>query len=281
MTYRKLYREIVSKLERSGCESPAFDAGCLLEHFTGVSRGILPVRGDEKLDADICRTVLDATEQRATGRPLQYIIGTWGFMSLTIQVGEGVLIPRPETELLCEKTAELLTGVNNPRVLDLCAGSGCVGLGIASLCTDASVTAVELSEQAQFFLKKNIECYPDLNVKAFKADVLKDAPMFDDKYYNAIAANPPYIKNSDIPHLMCEVRHEPVMALDGGDGFIFYRAIIRNWLRKLVPGGICAVEVGLGQAAEVADMFKNAGLYNVEIFRDIAGIERVVTGCVK
>ncbi len=281
MTYRKLYNKIVAQLERSGCESPAFDAGCLLEHFTGVSRGTLPIRGDENLGADIYHTVLDATEQRATGRPLQYIIGTWGFMSLTLNVGEGVLIPRAETELLCEKTAELLKGVSSPRVLDLCAGSGCVGLGIASLCGDALVTAVELSDQAYVFLKKNIKRYSDLNVKAFRANVLKDSSMFEDKHYDAIAANPPYIKQSDIPHLMREVRHEPVMALDGDDGFIFYRAIINNWLRKLAPGGICAVEVGLGQAAEVADMFKNAGLYNVDIFRDIAGIKRVVTGRVK
>lgn len=281
MTYRKLYREIVAKLEMSGCQSPAFDAGCLLEHFTGVSRGTLPIRGDEKLDAKTLNNILDAAEQRASGRPLQYIIGTWGFMSLNLKVGEGVLIPRAETELLCERTAEQLKEVSNPCVLDLCAGSGCVGLGIASLCTDASVTAVEISEQAQFFLKKNIKRYPELNVKAICADVLKDSSMFEDKHYDAIAANPPYINQSDIPYLMREVRHEPVMALDGGDGFIFYRAIVHNWLGKLASGGICAVEVGLGQAAEVADMFKNAGLYNVEIFCDVAGIERVVTGRVK
>lgn len=240
----------------------------------------MPIYGDRAVSDDALKAVMSAARQRAFGRPLQYIIGTWDFLSLTLEVGEGVLIPRPETELLCKKAADILSGIGNPRILDLCAGSGCVGLGIASLCGQVSVTAVELSPPAFEYLKRNISRYPEYKVQPVLADVLKDADLFDGMY-DAIVANPPYIPSSDIPGLMREVRHEPVEALDGGDGFKFYRAIIKDWLKKIVPGGFCAVEVGLGQAASVAKMFADEGLQKAEIFDDTSGIPRVVTATVR
>ncbi|HCA30448.1 MAG TPA: peptide chain release factor N(5)-glutamine methyltransferase [Ruminococcaceae bacterium] len=277
MTNCELYKKVVSILESSDCHSPSFDAGCLFFHITGIQRGMLPFEGSKTAPPEMCSKLLDSARQRAEGRPLQYILGTWDFLSLTLEVGEGVLIPRADTELLCETAADRLSGIDRPKVLDLCAGSGCVGLGLASLCPDADVTAVELSDEALYYLERNCARYPKLHVTPVKANVLLDADGFQE-CYDAILSNPPYIPADEIPSLMQEVQHEPVMALDGGDGLVFYRAIIRSWLPKLVSGGICAVEVGMGQAKDVAAMFSKAGLINIEMFRDLGGIERVVIG---
>jgi release factor glutamine methyltransferase len=287
MTYRELYTKIKEILKRGGCDSPAFDAGCLLSHFSGITKGLLPLKGEEKAPEDLAEAIIAAAEQRALGRPLQYILGSWDFLSLTLEVGEGVLIPRPDTELLCETAAKLLStfdstfhGIEKPVVLDLCAGSGCVGLGVASLVPDVKVIAVELSEQAFKYLRHNCERYPEYDIKAIQADVLSDSEKFGSGF-SAIVSNPPYIPSDQLPQLMREVRHEPEMALDGGDGLVFYRSIVKDWIPKLVDGGFCAVEVGVGQAPVVAEMFLKVGLCGVEIFKDLNGIERVVIGKVQ
>jgi len=284
MTYRELYNKVTEILIDAGCGSPEFDAGCLLSHFTGVTKGMLPVKGGEPAPDGISEAAIDAAWQRAGGRPLQYIIGNWDFLSLTLEVGEGVLIPRPDTELLCEAAAKYLTDFipsayegEKPRVLDLCAGSGCVSLGIASLVPGIRVVAVELSEQAFGYLRRNCLRYPRFDVTPVMADVLADYDKFESGCA-AILSNPPYIPSEQIPCLMREVLHEPRMALDAGDGLMFYRAILKHWAPKLVKGGICAVEVGQGQAPTVAKMFKSAGLGGVEVLKDLNGIERVVLG---
>lgn len=277
MTYLELYRRAEKIIERAGCGSPAFDAGCLLGDITGIERGMLPIKGGETAPAALCEKMLDAARQRAAGKPLQYILGRWDFLSLTLEVGEGVLIPRPDTEVLCQTAAGLLKGKRSPKVVDLCAGSGCVGLGVASLLPDVEVTAVELSERAMDYLVRNCARYPMFKVNPVQADVLKPDDRFD-REYDAVLANPPYIPTEELPSLMREVKHEPEMALDGGDGLIFYRAIAKIWIPKLVEGGICAVEVGIGQAEEVAVLFRDAGLRDIQKIRDLGGIERVVAG---
>lgn len=261
-------------LAAAGCEDAAFDARCLLEDLGGLPRG---QAADDTLLTAQQETLLDnALAQRAAGRPLQYILGEWEFLTLTLRVGEGVLIPRPDTELLCEAAAERLKGIPHPRVLDLCAGSGCVGLGVASLAPDAAVTAVELSDAALGYLEQNAARYPAFDVTVKQADVLTDYTVFDDGY-DAILSNPPYIPTADLATLQREVQHEPRMALDGtADGLAFYRVIAEHWCGKLAENGFCAVEVGIGQAADVAALFAAAGLANTEILRDLGGVERVV-----
>lgn len=276
------YAELKNKLEKAGCDSPAFDAMCLLEDLGGVPHGRLSGWLDCGLAPEQLVRLREAGEQRAAGRPLQYILGEWGFLSLTLAVGEGVLIPRPDTELLCEAAAEWLKGMEGSapaRVLDLCAGSGCVGLGLASLFPGVEVTAVELLETALDYLNKNIARYPEYQVRAVRADVLRDGGQFSGDY-QAILSNPPYIPREELPGLMREVQHEPLMALDGGtgDGLLFYRAIARDWLGKLLPGGFCAVEVGIGQAETVAALWEESGLCDVEIRPDLGGVPRVVIG---
>lgn len=263
-----------ARLTEAGCEDAGFDARCLLEDLGGLPRG--RGAGDTPL-TDAQETVLEnALAQRAAGRPLQYILGEWEFLALTLKVGEGVLIPRPDTELLCETAANHLRGKTAPRVLDLCAGTGCVGLGVASLVPGAVVTEVELSDAALGYLRQNVAAYPSYDVTVLQADVLADFDAFAGPY-DAILSNPPYIPTGDLDGLQREVQHEPRMALDGTeDGLLFYRTIAEHWCEKMAPGGFCAVEVGVGQAADVAALFTAYGLENTEIWPDLAGIDRVV-----
>ncbi len=274
VTRRAWLTDATATLTAADCEDAAFDARCLLEDLGSLPRG--QAADDTPLTAEQ-ETMLDnALAQRVAGRPLQYILGEWEFLTLTLKVGEGVLIPRPDTELLCEAAAERLKGVPHPRVLDLCAGSGCVGLGVASLKPDATVTAVELSDAALGYLRQNAARYPDYDVTVKQADVLTDYTAFEGDY-DAILSNPPYIPTADLATLQREVQHEPRMALDGtADGLAFYRVIAEHWCENLAENGFCAVEVGIGQAADVAALFTAAGLANTEILRDLGGVERVV-----
>lgn len=263
-----------ARLTEAGCEDAAFDARCLLEDFGGLPRG--HAADDTPLTPEQEVVLATALTQRTEGRPLQYILGEWEFLTLTLKVGEGVLIPRPDTELLCEVAAEQLRGKSAPRVLDLCAGSGCVGLGVASLHPDAVVTEVELSDAALGYLKENVLRYPDYAVTIRQANVLTDFDAFDG-LYDAILSNPPYIPTADLPTLQKEVQREPQMALDGdADGLKFYRTIAEHWCDKLSPDGFVAVEVGIGQAEDVAALFAAQGLENTGIYPDLAGIPRVV-----
>ena len=263
-----------ARLAEAGCEDAGFDARCLLEDFGGMPRG--HAADDTPLTDEQMAALDNALAQRAAGRPLQYILGEWEFLTLILKVGEGVLIPRPDTELLCEVAARQLRGKAAPRVLDLCAGSGCVGLGVASLHPDALVTEVELSDAALSYLKQNVLRYPDYAVTVRQADVLADFDAFDGPY-DAILSNPPYIPTADLPSLQKEVQHEPQMALDGdADGLTFYRTIAEHWCEKLSDDGFVAVEVGIGQAADVAALFAAQGLENTEVFTDLGGVDRVV-----
>ncbi len=276
MKVYELNDKVFQRLLEGGCDSPSFDACCLLEDVGGLGRGNVQRFAEREVSDEVSKRVLEAAERRAAGEPLQYLLGTWDFLNLTLAVGEGVLIPRPETELLCELVAQKLRNVPSPHVLDLCAGSGCVGLGIASLYPAVSVTALEKSEQAFSFLTQNIKRYPSLSVIAEKADVLCDAPRYT-QTVDAIVSNPPYIPTLHLPSLQREVQKEPAMALDGGaDGLDFYRVIASQWCTKLRSGGFVAVEIGIGQAEAVSALFAEAGLINVQVFSDFAGIERII-----
>lgn len=276
VTRREWLKEATARLTEVGCEDAGFDARCLLEDLGGLPRGHRA--DDTPLATDQLTALTAALTQRAEGRPLQYILGQWEFLTLTLQVGEGVLIPRPDTEVLCLTAAEKLAGKTAPRVLDLCAGTGCVGLGVASLCPDAQVTEVELSTDALRYLHENVSRHPEYAVTVRQADVLTDYDGFDGPY-DAILSNPPYIPTADLDGLQREVQSEPKMALDGSeDGLLFYRTIAEHWCEKLAPGGICAVEIGIGQEADVMALFTAAGLKNVGFVPDLSGIPRVVFG---
>ena len=275
-TVRELLKITEELLKEGGCDSPSFDALCLLEDIGGVGRGNVPSAATTVLDEVCCQRVLDAAKRRAAGEPLQYLLGSWDFLTLTLEVGEGVLVPRPETELLCEVAAERLRTVKAPVVLDLCAGSGCVGLGVASLCPSSTVTCVEKSPQAFRYLQNNVKRYPMYAVTPLVGDVLHDHQTFNTQV-DALLSNPPYIPQKDLKTLQREVQHEPAMALDGGeDGLVFYRVIANEWAKHVRSGGFIAVEIGIGQAEEVARLFAEAGLINIRVYKDFSEIDRVI-----
>lgn len=278
MTILELQNQIVAILEAGGCETPAFDAICLLEDLGQVGRGRVPALYEQSISPSLENIVLNAAKRRASGEPLQYLLGTWDFLDLTLEVGEGVLIPRPETELLCQLTAECLQDLPHKNVYDLCAGSGCVALGVASFCPSAKITAVELSKEAFTYLKRNVARYPAHQIRAVQANVLTEYNRFPEPI-DAIVSNPPYIPTNDLDGLQREVQHEPRMALDGDeDGYRFYRAIAEHWLPKLSADGFVAVEVGIGQAQMVAELFRRHGMTHTTVYPDFAGIDRVVIG---
>lgn len=278
MTVAALQKEVQDRLTKGGCDSPAFDAVCLLEDLGGIGRGRVPMGQQTVLSDAVCETVLNAADRRAAGEPLQYLLGNWDFLELTLAVGPGVLIPRPETELLCQTAVEVLRqqhGTQPVTVLDLCAGSGCVGLGVASLYSSASVIGLELSETAFTYFEKNCARYPQLQVQSKQADVLA-GPDGSLSPVDAIVSNPPYIPTEDLSGLQREVQREPRMALDGGDGLVFYRAIAERWISLLKPHGFVAVEIGIGQETMVSKIFSAAGLQRIAVYPDFAGIPRVV-----
>ncbi|MCY1713836.1 peptide chain release factor N(5)-glutamine methyltransferase [Caproiciproducens galactitolivorans] len=272
------YRKGKSALAAAGNESPAFDAACLFQKVFGYNRQELAVHDGEPAQEPKIGEYTALIEERAQGRPLQYILGKWPFMELELLVGEGVLIPREETELLVRTAAELLKGKENPEILDLCSGTGAVALGLASLFPNAPICAAELYDGAFSYLQKNIIETGFRNVKPVRLDVLhpgtEEFPPLD-----CIVSNPPYVTADEMKTLQAEVKHEPRTALEGGaDGLVFYRAIADLWLPKLKPGGIAAVEVGDKQAAKVASFFRDAGLGQIRVEKDFNGIDRVVAG---
>lgn len=279
MTYGEVYHKGKSILAGAENESPSFDAACLMQKVFGLDRQALILRSAEAAADTQTAEYFRMVEERTAGRPLQYILGKWPFLGLELRVGEGVLIPREETELLVRTAADYLKDCVGPNVIDLCSGTGAVALGLASLLPGVRVTAVELYEEAFHYLVLNQQETGFQNVTPVRLDVLNPESAEQFSALDAIVSNPPYVKPEEIPALQIEVRREPRTALVGGaDGLDFYRAIAQYWLPKLKRGGFAAVEVGEGQAPEVKRLFEAAGLSQIRFHTDFNGIERVVSG---
>ena len=282
MTFGQAYQKGKQMLGEAGVESPAFDAVCLFSAAFGMDRQAMIVHAGEEAPPDGEALFFSQIAQRTRRRPLQYILGEWEFLSLKLRVGEGVLVAREETELLVRVAAELLKDSPGPRVLDLCAGTGAVGLGLAGLLPDANVTCVELYEAAFSYLRQNIEAAGFENVRAVRSDILDEAAASRFSGFDAIVSNPPYVKTGELSTLQTEVQREPATALDGGeDGLVFYRGLAALWLPRLNDGGVAAVEIGEGQEAAVSALFEAAGLSQIEVYRDFNGINRVVSGILR
>lgn len=293
MTIQELYLKCRRELKAAGVDSPEFDAAALVFHCFGLDRTALAVRGGQEAALEQERCFLRAAGERAEHRPLQYILGEWEFMGLSLKVGEGVLVPREDTETLVRACAERLSeqaaavgpiggvGPVGPTGLDLCAGSGAVALGLCSLLPGAEVTAWELSGDALPYLRENTARYPQHRISIREGDILNEAlpAGFPGGTLDFIVSNPPYIASGELPGLQREVRREPRLALDGGaDGLRFYRAIAQNWKPLLRPGGVLAVEIGETQAADIFSLFEHCGLRELRVHQDWAGLDRCVTG---
>ena len=262
-----LEQEIAKRLEPvSDCAR--FEARCLLEHYAHISLSDIYLQKEVEPHTAAIET---AVQKRLSGIPLQYILGKWEFMGNAFFVDENVLIPRPETELLCEC---LLDKIGQESIIyDLCAGSGCIAVSVAKL-TGATVYAVEKYPHTMEVLKKNIALHNLESVIPVLSDIT-EAPPRQLSQADVILSNPPYIERRILPSLQTEVQKEPVAALDGGeDGLNFYRAIAANYVPMLKEGGYLAVEIGEGQAAAVQTVFEM--LQHTQTIADYNGIDRVM-----
>lgn len=220
----------------------------------------------------------DFAEKRRQGIPIQYIMGKWWFYKSEFLVGEGVLVPRQDTEILVETGLELIKNTEKPRVADLCSGSGCIAISVALDRPDAEVYALEKYPEAFSYLEKNIDMNRAENVKG----VLADVTLPHSGEYDLILCNPPYIPLADKDILSPEVLNEPHTALFGGeDGLDFYRIITNLWKNNLKSGGKLAFEVGIKEAEEVGEILRKEGFCEIGANCDLIGIQRVVFGTLK
>jgi len=255
------------------------DAALLCRHFFSLDRPGLAIHGEEPCPGDAARAFLQAVEERAARRPLQYILGRWEFMGFSLRVGEGVLVPREDTATLVEALAGRLEKKPGLRGADLCAGSGAVALGLCRLCPGLEMDCVELSPGALGYLRENLAAYPEYGARVWEGDVLLPETAAQFAELDVVASNPPYIAQWELPTLPPEVRREPPMALDGGpDGLLFYRAIAQLWVPRMKAGGLLGVEIGEGQAEGAVKILRQAGLEDLRVHKDWAGLDRAVTG---
>ncbi|MEE0945782.1 MAG: peptide chain release factor N(5)-glutamine methyltransferase [Acutalibacteraceae bacterium] len=276
MTIFECYRNTVKLLKEAEIEDASFEARQLIRYITKLSNSEIITRYNDKLEAFQLNMWRSVMEQRMNHYPLQYIIGEWSFYGLNFFVGEGCLIPRADTEVLVDTAFGFLEKKPTAKVLDLCAGSGCVGITIANRYKETDVTLVEKYDVPYSYCEKNIHRNPSETLRVIKADIFDWTPK---EKYDLIVSNPPYISAADMEKLSSEVLCEPDSALYGGeDGLDFYRVILRRFLPFLSEGGRLAVEVGYDQKDTVTALFKEAGLKDINTAEDINGIQRVVYG---
>jgi release factor glutamine methyltransferase len=262
-------------LARRGIESPRLDAELLVAHALGCDRIRLYVDFDKPLGAEELARIKLLFQRRAQREPVAYILGTKEFYGRSFRVGPGVFIPRPETELLVQLALEALPP-REVRVLDLCAGSGVVGISVAAERPDARADLVELSEPAAEFARQNAAALAPGRVDVYVGDLFAALP--ERTQYEAVVANPPYVSSRDEGRLAPEiVAHEPREALYAGDdGLSTIRRIVSDARAWVVPGGAFALEIDPGHAAAVVASFRDAGFEAARIVKDLAGLDRHV-----
>lgn len=272
MSYRTLIRSAATLLRASGVEDAEVDASLLLSHLTGRPALSLRLDTDGEPDAATQAAFEALLRRRVLREPLQYLLHTQPFYGRSFYVDERVLIPRPETELLCERAVALLRARPAQIALDLCCGSGCLAVTMALEAPGTRVVACDLSADALQVARQNAHQL-DANVTFRQGDLWDAVP---ETRFDVIVSNPPYIASGELPGLQQEVRREPAMALDGGaDGLCFYRRIAEKAAQFLRPGGTLLLEIGQGQAEDVARLLTQAGLTAVRVDPDYNDIPRV------
>lgn len=278
MTIFECYQYTKKLLKDASIEDSAFEARQIIRYITKLSNNEIITHYADKLDMLQETMWQSVVSQRVNRYPLQYILGEWSFYGLNFYVGEGCLIPRADTETLVDTAFEFMKNRQNAKVLDLCAGSGCVGITIANRYKDSTVTLVEKYDVPFSYCEKNIHRNPSETLFAVQADIFEWLP---EEKVDLIVSNPPYINAKDMENLSEEVLKEPDSALYGGeDGLDFYRAILRRFTPFVNNGGMIAFEVGYDQKEAVEELMKQAGLVNIKAAADLNGIQRVVYGTV-
>lgn len=276
MTIFEAYNSTKKKLEAAGIEDYVFEAKQIIMHITGFTPSQILTDYNKKLTEFQENNLIALIHQREVRYPLQYIFGYWDFYGRPFKVGPGVLIPRADTETVVEHCLSLLENAENPKILDLCAGTGCIGITLALEKPTSNVTLVEKYDEAIRYAWENIRINEAINTTALKGDVF-ESNDFDGVCFDLIVSNPPYIPEDEMKFTSKEVEFEPKTALLAEDeGLEFYKAIIKNYKRNLKVGGSLCFEVGFKQAEKVKALLKANGFGNIEIKNDLNGIGRSV-----
>ena len=276
MTIYECYQSTKKQLAAAGIENEVQEARELIRFITRYDNTQILTRYNEPLS--VIQTALwnSLIKQRLSHTPLQYLIGEWDFYGFSFAVGEGVLVPRADTETLVDVGIEYLKKHPTARVADLCAGSGCIGISLAKRFGRSRVELVEKYDTPVSYLETNLSRLKAENAFLTQADLYEWNPR---EKAELIVSNPPYIPADEMETINEEARHEPPEALYGGeDGLNFYRLIlsrIRDWM---VPGGMLAVEVGRGQDEAVRQLFAGTGLIEIGSREDLGGVQRVIFG---
>lgn len=276
---KELRKWAVSELEKCGNDSPVADVDYILAHLLGFKKSDI-VFGDKLVDVNQKKLFDNALLRLTSGEPVQYVVGGCEFMSLWFEVNSSTLIPRSDTEILVELLIDTAKTRDELNIFEIGTGSGCIAVSLAHYLPKARIVSADISTEALNTAGKNADRLGVADKCEFvQCDIMKEFPAFD-KLPDIVVSNPPYIPHNDIAGLEDKVKlHEPLSALDGGcDGLDFYRRIAEDV--PMSADGILAFEVGIGQAQDVVKIMSGR-FYNIEIHRDIAGIERVVTGRLK
>ena len=275
MTIRELYRQGLSLLLHHGLENESLDCDLLLAKALGKSTSYRHIHPNDVVLKSQEEIFLKYIQRRTEHEPLQYLLGTWSFFGRDFFVGEGVLIPRPETEDLVQCALKKISEKKNPVVYDLCAGSGAIGLTVALECPSAEVYLFEKYDAAFSYLTKNAEKFRLDNVHLLKEDVLLGCSHIIPNA-DVLISNPPYIESAELPLLQAEVQKEPSAALDGGKtGLDFYIAIYQKWLNKTNPDAFLFFECGENQSASILSIFKEK-LTHTLVHYDFNMVDRII-----
>ena len=285
-TFHELLTQGIQLLMNAGIEEARLDAWLLLEYTADISRAWYYAHPESEVNEEIVSEYLSLCQKRAEHIPLQHLTHQACFMGYDFYVDERVLVPRQDTEVLAEEALHQLRNIRNPRILDMCTGSGCLLLSLLMELPDAIGTGVDISEAALAVAERNRQ-----NLELEKRAVLVQSDTFSGDYfqknsgnisleYDMLISNPPYIPTEDIGKLMEEVRfHDPVLALDGReDGLYFYRRITEQAGKYLKPGGWLMYEIGCEQGTDVSAIMQGEGFTEVTVKKDLAGLDRVVIG---
>lgn len=275
-----LVQDIIKMAQRqmkdAGIEDAKSDSELIYCWLKRIDRSKFFLEWGEPAPDLVCENYFNAVARRCSHEPLQHITGTQDFMGMTFNVSPDVLIPRLDTEVVCETAEKLFKERKGDSILDLCCGSGAIGIALAHRIPKTKLTSVDNDPAAVALTKQNADEW------AVKATV-KQGDLFEPvkrKKYNMIVSNPPYIPSSVIPTLMPEVKdHEPLSALDGGeDGLDFYRKIAAQAPDHLKKEGVLVLEIGHDQKEAVEDLLMETGRFcNIETGKDLAGNDRVVS----
>lgn len=277
MTIFEAYNNTKKKLQAAGIEDYVFESKQIIKHITGFSATQILTNYNNKLSQFQQDNLTAIIRQREIRYPLQYIFGEWDFYGRSFYVGPGVLVPRADTETVIEHCLEYLEGKSEPKILDLCAGSGCIGITLGKEKTDSKVLMVEKYNEAITYAEKNIKRNGADNTEIINGDIFNSAG--GEEKYDLIVSNPPYIPAAEMSIVSPETKFEPETALLAeDDGMEFYKAIITNYKNSLKEGGMLCFEVGINEYQKVSQLLSVAGFKNITGKKDLGEIERAVSG---